>query len=68
MKYDANRAEYVSVSSTSTSLNINAGLEWRVTKMTNIYGGVRFINYVLDPTEIRVGVGEPFIGINWVIF
>ena len=68
MEYDPNRAEYVKYTNTSTALNINAGLEWRVTKLTSIYGGVRFINFILDPSQFRIGVGEPFVGFNWIIF
>ena len=68
MDYDANRAEYVKNTNTSTAFNINAGLEWRVTSLTSLYGGVRFINFILDPSQFRVGVGEPFIGFNWIIF
>ncbi|GEM_PF-4182958 len=66
--YDPQRAEYVKSTSTYTSINVNTGLEWRVTKLTNIYGGVKFISFYLDPTRFKAGVMEPFIGVNWVIF
>jgi hypothetical protein len=68
MEYDPNSADYVRVSSTGTALNINAGLEWRVTSLTNIYGGVGFINFDLDPSRFKIGVMKPFIGLNWIIF
>jgi long-subunit fatty acid transport protein len=68
MEYMPNLGDYEKVSSTYTSININAGLEWRVTKRTNIYGGVGFINFHLDPSQFKIGVMKPFIGINWIIF
>ena len=68
MVYNPNHGDYIKETSTGTAININAGLEWRVTKLTNIYGGVGFINFNLDPSQFKIGVMHPFIGINWIIF
>ncbi len=68
-KYDPNHPnELQTETNTGTAININAGLEWRVTSLTNIYGGVGFINFNLDPSQFKIGVMKPFIGFNWVIF
>ena len=67
-EYDPNRAEYVATTSTSTALNVNTGAEWRITKSTSIFGGFKFLHFNLDPSRFIVGLGGPFLGVNWVVF
>lgn len=54
---------------TNTSLQIQLGGQWYPTKSKNIavFGGMQFFQYNIDPSRIVVGLGNPFLGIEWII-
>lgn len=55
---------------TNTSLQILVGGQWYPnpkTRSVAIFGGMQFFQYNIDPSRIVVGLGNPFLGIEWIL-
>lgn len=55
---------------TNTSLQIQLGGQWYPNpnkKTVAIFGGMQFFQYNIDPSRIVVGLGNPFLGIEWIL-
>lgn len=54
---------------TNTSLQIQLGGQWYPTKSKNIaiFGGMQFFQYNIDPSRIVIGLGNPFLGVEWIL-
>ena len=53
--------------SSTTNLNFSAGGAWYPFNNVGVYGGVRFFNYNIDDSIWMLGIGEPYLGIEWYL-
>jgi len=51
----------------TTNLNFSAGGAWYPFNNVGVYGGVRFFNYNIDDGFMMLGIGEPYLGIEWYL-
>lgn len=47
------------------SFSIYFGGEWFPYSSIGVIGGIKFIDFHLDPSRFIVGIGQPFVGIEW---
>ncbi|MBM2815463.1 MAG: hypothetical protein HW421_2225 [Ignavibacteria bacterium] len=52
---------------TTTSLSASVGAEWFPISSFGIFGGVKGLELLFDPTELRIGTYETFLGVEWFI-
>lgn len=56
----------IKVSQTKTSIGIDAGAEYFLNKNFGIYGGFNFLDLAFGDVEYTyVGIGQPFLGVEW---
>jgi len=52
-----------------TAIHIAVGGQWFPITTVGIYGGFDFFQYILDPvSNFKIGLQQPFIGIEWYVF
>ena len=58
----------VTVTETNTGISVAVGGEWFPYSSVGVYGGFKFLTFNFDPSQLTVGLGYPFIGIEWFPF
>lgn len=62
-KYDVTQLR----TQTSTGLSISFGGEWFPYSSVGVFAGFRFFSFDFDPSRFVVGVGQPYIGVEWFL-
>jgi len=55
------------VNEDKTKIYISVGGEWYPYKSVAVGGGIRFFNFITDESRMIIGLGSPFLMINWFL-